>query len=136
MSFDTLPKRGEVKLEKSNLIERVSPGSRKYILTSEYQNLYEQTLKIGNRYLIDEIKLVVFELQDKKLKIGDIEIKLEGYLNRNQIKYLISKLYDDGIVDKDGIGRGTHYFINRQFDSFRGETLLNEITSFLKKKYG
>ncbi len=125
-----------VELEKANLIEKVSPVSNRYVLASQYQNLYEQTLKIGNRYLIEEIKIVVFELQDTKLKIGEIESKLQGYLNRNQIKYLISKLYEDDVVDKDGIGRGTSYFLNKQFESFRGDSLMNEITAFLNKKYG
>lgn len=123
-------------LEKANLIEKVSPGSHKYILTSQYQDLYEQTLRIGNRYLIEEVKLVVFELQDTKLKIGEIELKLKGFLNRNQIKYLITKLFDDEVVAKEGIGRGTYYLLNKQFESYRGDTLLNEITTYLKKKYG
>lgn len=123
-------------LEKANLIEKVSPGSHKYILSSQYQNLYEQTMRIGNRYLIEEIKLVVFELQDKKLKIGEIEFKLKGFLNRNQIKYLITKLFDDEVVVKDGRGRGTCYSLNKQFDSFRGDSLLNEISTFLKNRYG
>lgn len=134
--FTKLDQKIVSELEKANLIVKVSPGSHKYILTSEYQNLYEQSLKIANRYLIEEIKLVVFELQDTKLKIGDIECKLEGFLNRNQIKYLISKLYDDEVVDKEGVGRGTYYLLNKQFDSFRGDSLMNEIISFLKKKYG
>ena len=123
-------------LEKANLIEKVSSGSHKYILTSQYQDLYEQTLRIGNRYLIEEVKLVVFELQDTKLKIGEIELKLKGFLNRNQIKYLITKLFDDEVVAKEGIGRGTYYLLNKQFESYRGDTLLNEITTYLKKKYG
>jgi len=106
-------------LEKANLIEKVSPGSHKYILTSQYQDLYEQTLRIGNRYLIEEVKLVVFELQDTKLKIGEIELKLKGFLNRNQIKYLITKLFDDEVVAKEGIGSGTYYLFYKQFESYR-----------------
>jgi predicted HTH transcriptional regulator len=57
--------------------------------------------------LIEEIKALILALQDKKLKIGELEDRLNEYLNRNQIKYLLSKLQQDGILDKEGSGKGT-----------------------------
>ena len=85
--------------------------------------------------MIEEIKALILALQDKKLKIGELEDRLNEYLNRNQIKYLLSKLQQDGILDKEGSGKGTCYFIHKQFDKFRGEALMNEITFRLKSKY-
>jgi|LSQX01.3.fsa_nt_gb ATP-dependent DNA helicase RecG len=122
-------------LEVANLIERTSVGSHKYMLSSQYQDLYEETLKIGNRYLIEEIKNLVLELQDKKLKIGELEVNLKKYLNRNQIKYLLTKLLEDDILNKEGIGKGTFYFINKRFDTLRGEVLINAVVKTLKEKY-
>lgn len=57
--------------------------------------------------MIEEIKALILALQDKKLKIGELEDRLNEYLNRNQIKYLLSKLQQDGILDKEGSGKGT-----------------------------
>jgi len=122
-------------LEKTGLIEKVGTSSSKYVLSEPYRNLYDQTIKIGNRYLIEEIKVLIFALQDKKLKIVELENRLNEYLNRNQIKYLLSKLQQDGILDREGSGKGTCYFIHKQFDKFRGEALMNEITILLKSKY-
>lgn len=122
-------------LEKANLIEKVGTSSSKYVLSVPYRNLYNQTVKIGNRYLIEEIKVLILALQDKRLKIGELEDRLNEYINRNQIKYLLSKLQQDGILDKEGSGKGTCYFIHKQFDKFRGEALMNEITLWLKGKY-
>lgn len=122
-------------LENANLVERVGSGSNKYVLATQYQSLYEQTLKIGTRYLIEEIRILVLELQDKKMKIGEMEVNLSKYLNRNQIKYLLSKLLQDEVLVKDGKGKGTNYFITTKFDQYRGEILINQIITFLKDKY-
>lgn len=133
--FANLNQQVVTELEVANLIEKTSIGSHKYMLTSQYQDLYEETLKIGNRYLIEEIKNLILELQDKKLKIGELEINLKKYLNRNQIKYLLTKLLEDKILDKEGIGKGTFYFINKRFDTLRGEILINAVVKILKEKY-
>lgn len=122
-------------LENANLVERVGSGSNKYVLATQYQSLYEQTLKIGTRYLIEEIRILVLELQDKKMKIGEMEVNLSKYLNRNQIKYLLSKILQDEVLVKDGKGKGTNYFIATKFDQYRGEILINQIITFLKDKY-
>lgn len=122
-------------LEKANLIERTSVNSHKYILSLQYQNLYEETLRIGTRYLIEEVKGLVLELQDKRLKIGDLEVRLSNFLSRNQIKYLLSKLIEDDILRKEGTGKGTYYLIHEQYDKLRGSSLVNLIVRDLKEKY-
>lgn len=122
-------------LEKANLIEKTSANSHKYILSLQYQSLYEETLRIGTRYLIEEVKGLVLELQDKRLKIGDLEVRLSNLLSRNQIKYLLSKLIEDDILRKEGIGKGTYYLIHEQYDKLRGSSLVNRIARDLKEKY-
>lgn len=122
-------------LEKANLIEKTSANSHKYILSLQYQSLYEETLRIGTRYLIEEVKGLVLELQDKRLKIGDLEVQLSNLLSRNQIKYLLSKLIEDDILRKEGIGKGTYYLIHEQYDKLRGSSLVNRIARDLKEKY-
>ena len=84
-------------------------------------------------YLCIFVLLVAAELL--YFRLAELEDRLNEYLNRNQIKYLLSKLLQDGILDKEGSGKGTCYFIHKQFDKFRGEALMNEITLWLKGKY-
>ncbi len=122
-------------LESINLIQKVSSGSKKYILADKYQTLYKKSVRIGNRYLKEEIKIIISKLQDKKLKIGELEDDVKEYLNRNQIKYLLNKLLEDEIIQKEGIGKGTYYFINNNFYKYRGNVLVEKIIGFLSEKY-
>lgn len=122
-------------LEKSGLIEKVSGHTNRYTLSEEYHKLVNENLRIGKRYVINEIKLILFALQGNALKIGDLEELLKDSLSRNQIKYLLGKLAEDEVVLQKGQQRGTRYSIARKFNSMRGDVLVNTVIDELSKKY-
>jgi hypothetical protein len=67
--------------------------------------------------------------------MGELEKNMEKSLNRNQIKYLTGKLFDDEVLSKDGKGSGTSYTIHKSFSVLRGEVLIQNVVSFLNSKY-
>lgn len=121
-------------LEKSALIKKVSGHSNRYTLSQDYYALVANDLKIGNRYIIKEIELILSTLQGNKLKMGKLEEDLKESLNRNQIKYLTKKLSEDGILTINGTGSGTTYSIHERFSFLRGDLLFENVISFLRSK--
>jgi len=124
-----------VQLEKSGLIQKVSGHTNRFILSDEYHQMVNESLKIGKRYLVKEIEQVLLILQGAKLKMGEVETFLHSSLNRNQLKYLLNKLVEDQILKTEGIGRGTKYIISDQFSTLRGDTLSGRVIDELKAKY-
>lgn len=122
-------------LEKSGLIEKGSGHTNRYTLSQEYYALVNGGLTIGKRYLVKEIELILLALQGNALKMGELEKNMEASLNRNQIKYLTGKLFDDEVLSKDGKGSGTSYTIHKSFSVLRGEVLIQNVVSFLNSKY-
>ena len=122
-------------LEKSGLIEKGSGHTNRYTLSQEYYALVNDGLTIGKRYLVKEIELILLALQGNALKMGELEKNMEASLNRNQIKYLTGKLFDDEVLSKDGKGSGTSYTIHKSFSVLRGEVLIQNVVSFLNSKY-
>ncbi|MCB0523662.1 MAG: putative DNA binding domain-containing protein [Saprospiraceae bacterium] len=129
--------KGEIvsQLEKSGLIQRVSGHTNRYTLSNEYHALVDDGLKIGKRYIVKEIEQILIALQGNALKMGSLEKKLQESLNRNQIKYLTGKLYEDDVLGKTGKGRGTVYAIHESFSSLRGDSLIRKVMAFLRNKY-
>lgn len=122
-------------LERSGLIEKVSGHTNRYTLSQEYYALVNDGLKIGKRYLVKEIELILMALQGNALKMGELENNLEKSLNRNQIKYLTGKLVEDKVLHKDGKGSGTAYTIHPSYALLRGDNLLQKVTEYLRSKY-
>lgn len=122
-------------LEKSGLIKKKSGHTNRYTLSQAYHTLVNDGLKIGKRYLVKEIELILLALQENALKMGELEKNLAASLNRNQIKYLTGKLFEDGVLTKDGKGSGTSYTIHKSFSALRGDVLIQKVISFLKSKY-
>jgi len=123
-------------LEKSGLIEKVSGHTNRYTLSNEYQALLNDGLKIGKRYIVKEVELILLALQGNTLKMGDLEKNLQESLNRNQIKYLTGKLFEDRVLSKEGKGSGTTYAIHESYSTLRGDNLLQKIIAFLSSKHG
>lgn len=122
-------------LEKSGLIQKVSGNTNRFVLSKEYHQLAKDDLKIGKRYLIKEIELIILTLQGNSLKVGDMQTKLGASLNRSQIKYLLTKLMEDDIVKTEGQIKGTRYLLEDIFTDLRGDLLINEIVNTLRTKY-
>lgn len=122
-------------LEKSGFIKKVSGHTYRYTLADEYNDLVADGLKIGNRYLIKEVEVLLLVLQGFKYSMGELESQISNMLNRNQLKYLINKLLEDQILNKEGINRGTKYNISDRFASLRGDLLISNVIIELKAKY-
>ncbi len=122
-------------LEDQGLIEKTSGSSNKYVLPIEYHQLVDESLKIGKRYLVKEIEVLVLALQKKTLKIGELENQLSESLNRNQIKYLLNKLVEDKVVETTGAASGTKYLLTSKYSDLRGNLLVHEIITNLRSKY-
>lgn len=122
-------------LEKSGLIEKISGHTNRYTLSQEYHALVNDGLKIGKRYLVKEIELILLALQGNALKIGDLEDLLKDSLSRNQINYLKMKLMEDDILKVEGKIKGARYSIADKYADLRGDVLLSAVIAELRGKY-
>jgi len=122
-------------LEKSGLIKRVSGHSNRYTLSDMYDQLVNDGLKIGKRYLVKEVENLIIQLQGNVLKIGELEDRLSEFINRNQIKYLINKLTEDNVIQHQGVGKGTKYLLSESYAHLRGDLLSAKIVHTLREKY-
>lgn len=122
-------------LDRIGLIEKITGHTNKYILSKEYQVLLTEGLKIGKRYLINEVEQLLISLQGNELKVGDIESLLSEYMTRNQIKYLLDKLVEDRLIKVEGKFRAARYSIVTKYENLRGDTLVNEVVAELRKKH-
>jgi ATP-dependent DNA helicase RecG len=122
-------------LKQAGLIKNVERSALKYILADDYFKLSKEEPKIGERYIIKELELVLLSLQGNKAKIGTLEKDLSHSLNRNQVKYLLQKLHEDGIVKTEGTGKGNRYSITKDYEGLRDELFLSAVLYNLKEKY-
>lgn len=122
-------------LEKLGLISKLAGHTNRYVLSEEYFHLKNETLKVGKRYLVNDIESLLIVLQGRNLKIGELENKLASFLNRNQIKYFVNKLIADKIITTSGIGKGTKYSLAKEFIDLRGDVLLNHVLNYLRELY-
>ena len=122
-------------LEKSGLIEKLSGHTNRYTLSQEYHALVNDGLKIGKRYLVKEIELLLLSLQGNALKIGDLEDLLKDSLSRNQINYLKMKLMEDEVLKVEGKIKGARYSIADKYADLRGDVLLSAVIAELRSKY-
>lgn len=122
-------------LEKSGLIEKISGHTNRYTLSQEYHALVNDGLKIGKRYLVKEVELILLALQGNALKIGDLEDLLKDSLSRNQINYLKMKLMEDEVLKVEGKIKGARYSIADEYADLRGDVLLSAVIAELRGKY-
>lgn len=122
-------------LEKMGLVEKLPGHTLRYTLSEEYEQLVSDGLKIGKRYIVQELERILLELQGNALKVGALEASMEDFMKRSQIRYLLLKLVDDGVVIVDGVLRGTRYSLSERFKDLRGDKLTAEVLAFLRGKY-
>lgn len=99
-----------------------------------YKRLDNQ--KIGP-YQISDIRNFVIALGNTDAKsIGAISKQYQEDPNRNQLKYLITKLIVDKIIISSGIRKGTKYQLNEKFRDYQDvNALMDAITRFLRDIY-
>lgn len=119
-------------LERIGLI-RKSHG--KYVLADEYNELVSDGLKIGSRYKVKEVEQMLFALQGNELKVGELEEQFRDSLNRNQVKYLLTKLMEDEVIQVSGKGKGARYHVAERYASQRGSVLVNDVISELRRSH-
>lgn len=103
------------KLEKDGLIERIGKtNSQKIILSKLYFEFTDNRAAYSEGKPIDgyQVGIVVMNhIQEfGKGKMKDFEYLLRNFMTRGQVKYVISKMVTDGLLDKKGEGKGTEYF--------------------------
>jgi hypothetical protein len=117
-----------------SIISKSTGSLNRYVLSAPYSSLADQEQRVGNRYLVAEVDQFLMVIQGKSLRIGELEELLAGALNRNQIKYLISKLCEDNILDMQGIRRGTRYTLKALFSGLKGDVLVQKVLSHLREQ--
>ena len=107
------------RLESEGLIVRIGSGnSKRYLLGELYQNLLDRSSKIGN-YVISEVQTIVSVLEKQpESRMRDFVKAFEGKFNRSQVKYLVDKLLEDSILEKNGRGSGTKYQLCSNFSRY------------------
>ena len=121
------------KLERENLIQKVGGShSLKYTLGKTYQAITNGPLAFYN-YTLDEITTVQFAADNKKIKIGNFIKAFGEKRTRDQVKFLVHKLVQDGVLEKEGRGAGTLYSLNKRFTTEQDKT--RTILKYLMDKY-
>jgi len=123
------------KLEKSGLIQKLSGHTNRLTLSEEYYQLVNEGFKIGKRYVVKEVEQLLLAVQGGNLKIGELEASLKAYLTRNQIKYLLEKMMEDGIVQVNGKYKGARYALSETYTSFRGSVLISEVLAEIRRRH-
>jgi ATP-dependent DNA helicase RecG len=103
------------KLEQEGLIERIGrTNSQKIILSKLYFELTDNRGAYSDGKPIDSYQVGMFiinHIQEfGKGKMKDFEFLLRNFMTRGQVKYMISKMVTEGLLDKKGVGKATEYF--------------------------
>ena len=122
-------------LEREKLIKKTSGHTNRYVLADTYEEVASKEQRIGNRYLVTEVESILEALYGNPISIGELEKELEGFSNRNQIKYLLAKLYEDVVVEIVGRGKGTKYQLVEWLASLPVDKMKDALVNTLKEKY-
>ncbi len=114
------------------MVVRPHHSARRYQLPDEYYQMVSDGLRIGKRYLTYEIEPIILSLQEGGKKIGELAPIMEVDLSRSQLRSLLQRLIEDGVVVSSGKLKGTRYSLSPQFASLRGSTLVHEAFSQLR----
>jgi ATP-dependent DNA helicase RecG len=103
------------KLESEGLIERVGKtNSQRIILSKLYYELTDNRGAYSDGKALDNYQvgmIIINHIQEfGKGKMKDFEFLLRNFMNRGQVKYVISKMVTDGLLDKHGEGKSTVYY--------------------------
>ena len=120
------------RLKKAGLIKNVERSALKYALSNDYFTLSNEDSKIGERYIVKELELVLYALQGSRKKIGLLLQDLSGSFNQNQLKYLLDKMVEDKIIKTEGSNKGRTYSIEKKYEDLRDEQLFSAVLTALK----
>ncbi len=133
--FVDLPEQVLKSLEQKKLITRSSGNTNRYSLADEYHRLADHSQRIGSRYIVTELSQLLIALDKERVSIGKLEAALKDSMNRNQIKYLLGKLEEDGVIKMEGTRKGTTYGLSDAFTDFNGASLIEGVDNYLRQKH-
>lgn len=102
------------KFEGENLIERIGKtNSQKIVLSKLYYEMTDNRAAYTDGKPIDQYQIgmiIMNHIQEfGKGKMKDFEYLLRNFMSRSQVKYIISKMVTEGLLDKKGAGKSTEY---------------------------
>jgi hypothetical protein len=104
------------KLQREGLIKSLSAADKKYVLGDLYYEITKQPAYIKEYRLRDlQIAAGCFE-KTKEISMKIFVDAFDNLLTREQIKSLIYRLEDDGLIVTDGVGRWTVYKLSDKID--------------------
>jgi len=111
-----LPETSVEKLQREGLIKSQSSADRKFVLGDLYYEIAKQPAYI-KEYRARDLQIVAgcFE-KAKKVSMKEFVDIFDSQLSRGQIKYLILKLEEEGLIVKEGLGRWSVYKLSEKID--------------------
>ena len=105
------------KLHSEGLIKSLSSADKKYVLADLYYEITQQPAYIRD-YRAKDLEIIAncFE-KETVVSMKDIVNAFGNQLSRGQIKYLVLKLQEDGLIVKEGLGRWSNYKLSRKIDN-------------------
>jgi ATP-dependent DNA helicase RecG len=104
------------KLQREGLIKSQSSADKKYVLGDLYYEITKQPAYI-KEYRLRDLQIVAgcFE-KTEKVSMKEFVDAFGDLLTREQIRYFISKLEDDRLIERTGGGRSIKYNVNEKID--------------------
>ena len=81
--------------------------SKEYFVFIDKRAEYSVEKPLDNNQIIF---LIIQHLQEfRKAKMGDFETLLKNFMTRDQVRYLVAQMVEQGMLDKEGQLKGTTY---------------------------
>ncbi|MDR2533558.1 MAG: putative DNA binding domain-containing protein [Tannerellaceae bacterium] len=107
-----LPELSVEKLQREGLIKSQSAADKKYVLSDLYYEIAQQPAYI-KEYRLRDLQIVAgcFE-KANEISMRNFVEAFDNLLTREQIRYLISKMESDNLIERKGGGRSIKYNLN------------------------
>ena len=119
------------KLQREGLIQSQSSADKKYVLNDLYYEIAKQPAYI-REYRVKDLQIIAgcFE-KATEISMKEFVDAFDNQLSREQIRYLISKLEEDKLVERLGGGRSIKYRLNKNREN--GKTVFEFFIEVLSK---
>ncbi len=118
------------------MVTKPHHSAKRYQLHDDYYQMVSDGLRIGKRYITYEIEPIILALQEGGKKIGELVPIMEAVLSRSQLRGVLQRLIEDGVVTSSGKLKGTRYALSPTLANLRGSALANEAFAQLRTVHG
>lgn len=118
------------------LLVRSHHSAKRVQLHDEFYRMVSDGQRIGARYTTYELEPVLLILQGGERRISEIEPPVAHLLSRGQLRGMLHRLMEDGIVVSSGRLKGTRYAFSPAFSDLRGSTLVDAVLNQLRNAHG